>query len=150
LLELQAGSVDGIDNVGPDDFDTVRSDTNLQLITRQALNIFYVGMNNTFPPFDNEMVRQAIAMGIDRQRLVDNFFPEGSEVATHFTLARSPWLRGRGVVANSRPVKANSCWLMRASQMVSRPRSLTAMWYAATCRSRVWWRRISRHNCWRT
>ena len=90
LLELQAGTVDGIDNVGPDDFDTVRSDTNLQLITRQALNIFYVGMNNTYPPFDNEMVRQAIAMGIDRQRLVDNFFPEGSEVATHFTPCSIP------------------------------------------------------------
>jgi peptide/nickel transport system substrate-binding protein len=30
-------------------------------------------------------VRQAIAMGIDRQRLVDNFYPEGSEVASHFT-----------------------------------------------------------------
>jgi ABC-type transport system substrate-binding protein len=90
LLELQAGTVDGIDNVGPDDFDTVRSDTNLQLIERQALNIFYVGMNNTYPPFDNEMVRQAIAMGIDRQRLVDNFFPEGSEVATHFTPCSIP------------------------------------------------------------
>ena len=90
LLELQAGTVDGIDNVGPDDFDTVRGDANLQLINRQALNIFYVGMNNTFPPFDNEMVRQAVAMGIDRQRLVDNFFPEGSEVASHFTPCSIP------------------------------------------------------------
>jgi peptide/nickel transport system substrate-binding protein len=90
LLELQSGTVDAIDNVGPDDFDTVRGDTSLQLITRQALNIFYVGMNNTYPPFDNEKVRQAIAMGIDRQRLVDNFFPEGSEVATHFTPCTIP------------------------------------------------------------
>jgi len=85
LLELQAGTVDGIDNIGTDDFDTVRNDANLQLKTREGFNIFYVGMNNTYPPFDNEMVRQAIALGIDRQRLVDNFMPEGSEVATHFT-----------------------------------------------------------------
>jgi len=30
-------------------------------------------------------VRKAIAMGIDRERIVDNFFPVGSEVASHFT-----------------------------------------------------------------
>lgn len=90
LLELQSGTVDGIDNPGPDDFETIANDPNLQLLERPALNIFYVGMNNTYPPFDNEMVRQAIAMGIDRQRIVDNFYPPGSEVATHFTPCAIP------------------------------------------------------------
>jgi len=85
LLELQSGTVDGIDNIGTADFEVVANDPNLQKLDRPALNIFYVGMNNTFTPFDNELVRQAIAMGIDRQRLVDNFFPVGSEVASHFT-----------------------------------------------------------------
>ena len=85
LLELHSGTVDGIDNVGPADFETVKGDSNLQLLTRAPLNVFYIGMNNTFPPFDKVEVRQAIAMGIDRQRLVDNFYPEGSEVASHFT-----------------------------------------------------------------
>ena len=47
-------------------------------------------MNNTFPPFDNEKVRQAIAMGIDRQRIVDNFMPPGSTVASHFTPCAIP------------------------------------------------------------
>ena len=47
-------------------------------------------MNNTYAPFDNEKVRQAIAMGIDRQRIVDNFYPPGSEVATHFTPCAIP------------------------------------------------------------
>ena len=51
---------------------------------RNGTNIFYLGMNNTFPPFDNERVRQAFAMAIDRQRLVDNFYPPGSSVATQF------------------------------------------------------------------
>ena len=85
LLELQAGTIDGFDNVGPDDFATIESDANLQLALRPALNIFYVGMTNTFPPFDKVEVRQAIAMGIDRQRIVDTFYPVGSEVASHFT-----------------------------------------------------------------
>ena len=85
LLELQAGTIDGFDNVGPDDFETIRADTNLQLALRPALNVFYVGMTNTFAPFDNVKVRQAIAQGIDRQRIVDTFYPVGSEVASHFT-----------------------------------------------------------------
>jgi peptide/nickel transport system substrate-binding protein len=84
LVELQAGTVDGIDNVGPDDFGTVSNDPNLQLIERPALNIFYIGFNNTFPPLDDEQVRQALAMAIDKQRIVDNFYPPGSSVADQF------------------------------------------------------------------
>ena len=84
LLELQAGTVDGIDNPGPDDFDVIEGDSNLQLKKRSGTNVFYLGMNNTYPPFDNERVRQAFAMEIDKQRLVDNFYPAGSSVAGQF------------------------------------------------------------------
>ncbi len=84
LVELQSGTVDGIDNVGATDFDAVSANPDLALKPREGLNTLYVGFNNTFAPFDNEKVRQAIAMGIDRQRIVDNFSPPGSEVATHF------------------------------------------------------------------
>ncbi len=90
LLELQSGTVDAIDNPGPDDFETITADENLNLVDRDPLNIFYVGMNNTFAPFDNEQVRQALALGIDRQRIVDNFYPPGSTVATHFTPCAIP------------------------------------------------------------
>ncbi|HQY91594.1 ABC transporter substrate-binding protein [Caldilinea sp.] len=84
LVELQAGTVDGIDGVGADDFTTIEDDANLQLALRSGTNVFYLGMNNKFPPFDNERVRQAFAMGIDRQRLIDNFYPPGSSLATQF------------------------------------------------------------------
>lgn len=84
LVELQAGTVDGIDNPGPDDFAVIEADPNLQLKQRSGTNIFYIGMNDTFPPFDNERVRQAFAMAINRNRIVDNFYPPGSSVATQF------------------------------------------------------------------
>lgn len=90
LLELQSGTVDAIDNVSPEDMETVQGDSSLALFPRAALNVMYLGMNNTVPPFDNEKVRQAIAMGIDRQRIVDNFYPAGSEVASHFTPCSIP------------------------------------------------------------
>ncbi len=90
LLELQAGTVDGIDDVDPTDFATVEGDPNLQLVPRAMLDVSYVGMNNNFPPFDDVRVRQAIAMGIDRQRIIDQFYPAGSEVAQYFTPCAIP------------------------------------------------------------
>lgn len=84
LVELQAGTVDGIDNPGPGDFEVIRSDANLQLFEREGLNIFYLGMNNLLPPFDNLNVRLAVAHAIDKQRIVDNFYPPGSTVASQF------------------------------------------------------------------
>jgi ABC-type transport system substrate-binding protein len=84
LVELQAGTADGIDNPGTADFDVIRNDPNLALFERPGANVFYLGINNTVPPFDNVLVRQAIAHAIDKQRIVDNFYPEGSIVATQF------------------------------------------------------------------
>ncbi len=90
LLELQSGTVDYITNVSPDDYEKVEGDDNLQLLYANIPNIFYLAMTNTFEPFNNVKVRQAIAMGIDRQRIVDNFYAEGSEVASHFTPCSIP------------------------------------------------------------
>ena len=85
LLALQAGTVDGIDNPGPDDFATIEGDSDLALVNRPALNTFYIGWTNTYAPFDDIDVRRALAMGIDRQRIVDTFYPDGSTVADYFT-----------------------------------------------------------------
>jgi ABC-type transport system substrate-binding protein len=84
LVELQAGTVDGIDNPGAGDFEVIAADPNLQLFEREGLNIFYLGINNTFAPFTNVKVRQAISYAIDKQRIVDNFYPPGSSVANQF------------------------------------------------------------------
>ncbi len=84
LLELQSGQADGMDNVATEDFGAVESNPNLKLVPREPLTVVYLGMNNKFKPFDNEKVRQAIAMAIDKQRIAKNFFPEGSSVADQF------------------------------------------------------------------
>ena len=90
LIELRSGQVDQITNVSPDDFDSVKNDPDLQFIPVANPNTLYLAMTNTFTPFDDVRVRQAIAMGIDRSRIVNNFFPEGSEVASHFTPCSLP------------------------------------------------------------
>jgi peptide/nickel transport system substrate-binding protein len=83
-LELQSGTVSGIDNPSPDDFAAIKANTSFKLIPRDPLNIFYLGLSNTHKPFDNEKVRQAVAMAIDKKHIVDNFYPAGSLVAEQF------------------------------------------------------------------
>ena len=100
LLELQSGTVDQITNLSPDDFDTVKGDDSLTFIPVANPNTLYLAMTAQLDPmgetpggdtvFADVNVRKAIALGIDRQRIVDNFFPEGSEVASHFTPCSIP------------------------------------------------------------
>jgi ABC-type transport system substrate-binding protein len=91
LLELQSGNVDGIDNPGADDIATIQGDATLKFNVREPLNTFYLGFNDTVKPWTNEKIRQAIAMGIDRERIVSNFYPEGSTVADYFTPCNVPF-----------------------------------------------------------
>jgi ABC-type transport system substrate-binding protein len=84
LLELQAGTVHGIDNPGADDVATIKADSKLKLYPRAGFNIFYIGFNNLIAPFDKLDVRKAITYAIDRQRIVTQFYAEGSSVAVNF------------------------------------------------------------------
>ena len=47
------------------------------LVNRDAFSTLYLGFNVNDAPWDNEKVRQAIAMGIDRKRINDTFDPPG-------------------------------------------------------------------------
>jgi len=106
LQELQAGTVDGIDNVGTDDFATVQGDSTLKLFPREALNILYLGFNVDQAPWNNEAVREAVAIGIDRKRIADNFYPAGSEAAKYFTPCAIPLACGGSAWPDFDPTKA--------------------------------------------
>ena len=87
LLDLQAGNVSGIAEVTSDDLPTIDADASLKLYPRKVNNFLYLGINNTKPPFDNEKVRQAFAMLINKQQIVDDFYAPGSYPATQFVPA---------------------------------------------------------------
>jgi len=84
LLDLQAGNVSGIAEVTADDMPIIQADPNLKLYPRVFNNFLYMGINNTRPPFDNEKVRQAFAMALNKQQIVDDFYSPGSTAATQF------------------------------------------------------------------
>ena len=61
-----------------------RATPNLQIIDRPAFNVAYVGFNIAKKPTDDVEVRKAIAHGLDRQAVVDNFYSGRGVVATQF------------------------------------------------------------------
>ena len=90
LTSLKAGEADGMDNPDTNDFASIQSDSSLKLYPREALNVFYLGMNTAKAPLDNEKVRQAIAMAIDKTDIVNKFYPAGSTAADYFTPCAIP------------------------------------------------------------
>ncbi|NPV07012.1 MAG: transporter substrate-binding domain-containing protein [Anaerolineae bacterium] len=84
FLELQAGTVDIINNLGTDDFPVAEADPNIQVLERPPFNIGYLWMNRDVEKFSDQRVRQAVAMCLDRQALLDAFYPPASLVAEQF------------------------------------------------------------------
>jgi ABC-type transport system substrate-binding protein len=83
LLQLRAGTVDAADNLAPTDEAAIAADGSLALFTRPGFNTFYLNFNNRYAPVSDVRVRQAIALALDRQRILDLFYPSGSTLATH-------------------------------------------------------------------
>ena len=71
------------DIVDPGDIDSLKS-AGFQILERPAFNVGYVGINQALAPMDKPEVRQAVAYGLDRERVVSDFYPEGAEVAKEF------------------------------------------------------------------
>jgi peptide/nickel transport system substrate-binding protein len=72
FLRLEKGQVDGIDNVSARDVERIRKDARFRLHQVEGgLSICYLAMNNDVKPFDDVRVRRAIAMAVDKPRLVD-------------------------------------------------------------------------------
>jgi peptide/nickel transport system substrate-binding protein len=84
LQALQTGEIDGYDLVEPQDVPTIEGDDQFQILDRPAFNVAYVGFNIATPPLDDIEVRKAIAYGLDRQAVVDNFYGGRGVVAKEF------------------------------------------------------------------
>ncbi|MBO0900237.1 ABC transporter substrate-binding protein [Cellulomonas sp. zg-ZUI222] len=80
---LQAGDIDGYDLVGPADV-VALEEAGFQIVNREPFNVLYLGMNQANPDLADVRVRQAIAHAINKEALVAQTLPEGTEVATNF------------------------------------------------------------------
>jgi peptide/nickel transport system substrate-binding protein len=58
-----------IDNIPFESLDQIRDDANATLLSRQGMNMCYMGMNMNKEPFNNADVRRAIAHAVDLDRM---------------------------------------------------------------------------------
>lgn len=109
LQALQGGSIQGYDLVSPPDYETVESE-GFSLVERLSFNALYLGINPVArenaaaaesgvadvyegeeSPLGDLAVRQAIAMAIDKQALIDAFYGGRGSVADDFLPPSSGW-----------------------------------------------------------
>ena len=81
LNALMAGDIELADGINPSDGKSIEDNEKLQLFERPSMNVGYLGLTVTRPPFDKKEVRQAINYAIDKQSIIDSFFEGRADVA---------------------------------------------------------------------
>lgn len=70
LQRLKAGECDIMLYPSPQDWPALEADSKFNLIKGQALTSSYLQVNTQKPPLDNKLVRQALALAVDRPNLI--------------------------------------------------------------------------------
>lgn len=81
LNALIAGEIDLADGINPSDAGKIEGDDKLQLIKRPSMNVGYLGLTVTRPPFDKKEVRQALNHAIDKETIINSFFEGQANIA---------------------------------------------------------------------
>jgi peptide/nickel transport system substrate-binding protein len=85
LQALQNGEVNAYDLAAPQDVSTLRSNSNLKVITRSPFNVAYVTIHQgPGSPMNDLKVRQAVAYGLNRSQVVNQFYFGAGKLAQEF------------------------------------------------------------------
>jgi len=85
VLSMQKGDIDMLIDPRPDDAKTLATLPGIVLYHPPSNNNSYLAMNVEKKPFDNVLVRRAVAYAIDLPALVKSFYTEGAVVANNWT-----------------------------------------------------------------
>jgi peptide/nickel transport system substrate-binding protein len=80
---LESGSIDGYDLVGPADTKALEDD-GFTMVSRPPFTILYLAFNQAVPELQDPKVREALSYAIDKDALITQVLPEGTEKATQF------------------------------------------------------------------
>jgi peptide/nickel transport system substrate-binding protein len=83
LQALLDGKIDGYDAVTVGNFDQLVK-RGKQIVQRDPFSVMYLGINQEVPVLQNEKIRQAIEMAIDKDTLIRKFFIDNTATATQF------------------------------------------------------------------
>jgi peptide/nickel transport system substrate-binding protein len=72
LTEFEAGTVNFIVNVPPDDLARLKADPKYTTVEQPGMHAWWVAFNHTRKPFDDVKVRQAMNYAVNKQAIIDN------------------------------------------------------------------------------
>jgi dipeptide transport system substrate-binding protein len=90
LTKLKAGECHVMAYPNPADLKRIADDPALVLMRQAELNVGYLAMNTTRPPFDDVRVRRAVNMAIDKAAIVDGVY-EGAAVVAKNPIPPTLW-----------------------------------------------------------
>ena len=106
--ELKSQIVDlapGVTNLSPDTLQSLGQDANLKVEKFNGSNIQYIGFNTEIAPLNNVKVRQAIAYGINREKIINDLLL-GQATIAHSILPEESWAFNAGTKYEYNPEKA--------------------------------------------
>ena len=80
---LESGSIDGYDLVGPADTKALEDD-GFTMVSRPPFTVLYLAFNQALPELQDPKVREALSYAIDKDALISQVLPEGTEKAIEF------------------------------------------------------------------
>ncbi len=84
LVALKAGTVDVVPDVPPENANEVQASSDLKLVVKPMNAVQILAINNKKKPFDDVRVRQALALAIDKQTVIDgSVWGYGKPIASH-------------------------------------------------------------------
>ncbi len=90
FTNLQTGNIDVADGVNPNLVAQAKANPNLIYRQQAALSFFGIQLNTRAAPFDNVLVRQAIALGVNRDEILNTVF-KGVGVLAQGPLSPGSW-----------------------------------------------------------
>jgi dipeptide transport system substrate-binding protein len=81
LAKLKAGECQVMAFPNPADIDRIVADPSLTLLRQEGLNIGYLAMNATRPPFDDLRVRRAVNLAIDKAAIIQAVYQGAGVIA---------------------------------------------------------------------
>lgn len=85
VLSIQKGDIDILTDPRPDDAKSLASQSSLKIEQQPPNNVAYLALNLDKKPFDNVLVRRAIAQAIDIPAIIKALYGPGTVPANNFT-----------------------------------------------------------------
>ena len=106
LNAVEAGDVNGADQISPRDIDSVKADNSLQVENRASCNSGYVAFKSTQAPFDNPLVREAVSYAINKEAIIKRFYGSTGTAAALLMPSTIPYFDASLKVRDYSPSKA--------------------------------------------